>query len=245
MKRILIKAKNISIKYEFIKNRTFKEYIYNLFKIKKIGHKEKLLALKNVSFEIYTGDIIGIIGRNGAGKSTLLKTIANIYSTDSGEIENYSSKTSLLALGIGFQNDLSGKDNIFISGLLLGMTMEELKRKYLNIVEFAELEQFIEMPLKSYSAGMRSKLAFSIASHIEPELLLIDEVFSVGDINFKKKSNDKILELIHGDRTIVMVSHSLGIIKKLCNRVIWLEKGEVKMIGETSEVIKKYEEFNN
>ncbi|MCS0654757.1 ABC transporter ATP-binding protein [Cytobacillus firmus] len=246
MSENIIEAKNINLKYKFVQSLNFRNSLFQTFKK---GEKEKrsktVHALKDLTFNIERGKTIGLIGGNGAGKSTLLRIFANVYEPDSGEISINTDSVSLLALGAGFQNDLPGIDNIYMNGILLGLSKKEVDEKIDEIVEFSELGEFIYAPLRTYSSGMRTKLAFSIASHIEPDLMLIDEVFSVGDARFKKKSDAKIRSLINENekRTVIMVSHSLGVIEDLCDEVIWLEKGSLVEIGETKEIVKKYREF--
>lgn len=241
----IIEAKNLNIKYTFIQSMNFRNSIFGRFK--KGGEKraKTVHALKDLTFDIERGKTIGLIGGNGAGKSTLLRVFANVYEPDSGEIQINTNSVSLLALGAGFQNDLPGIDNIYLNGILLGLKKHEVDEKIDEIIEFAEIGDFINAPLRTYSSGMRTKLAFSIASHVEPELLLIDEVFSVGDARFKKKSDKKIRSLINENRTVIMVSHSLGVIEDLCDEVIWLEKGSIIETGETKRVLKNYREFMN
>lgn len=241
MKKEIIEIKNISLEYRIKRELPLKSYLKKVTSTKKKIENKNFLALKNISFSVDKGDVVGIIGGNGAGKSTLLRVIAGILATDGGEVKVHSNSISLLALGIGFQNDLTGKDNIYMNGLLLGMSIEKISLIFDKIVEFSELGEFIHAPLRTYSSGMRSKLAFSIVSHIEPEILLIDEVFSVGDQKFKKKSSERIKELIQDKRTVIMVSHSIGTIKELCNKVLWLEKGEKIMFGEKEKVVAEYE----
>lgn len=200
-------------------------------------------ALKDVSFDLYRGDSLGIIGRNGAGKSTLLRCLCGIIQPDTGFLSNRGYRTALLSLQIGFDPQLSGRDNAVLSGMLLGFRRREVETKLEEIVSFAELEEFIDQPLYTYSNGMRARLGFSVAFHLEPDVLLIDEVLAVGDGNFRKKSLVVMEEKIRSDRTIVFVSHSIGMIQKLCNRVVWIEGGETKMTGNTDTVVQAYEEF--
>lgn len=243
----IIEAKDVNLEYKFIQTMEFRNSLFKNFKKVKSDKKETRMktvhALKNLSFNIERGKTVGLIGGNGAGKSTLLRIFANVYEPDSGEIKINTPSVSLLALGAGFQNELPGIDNIYLNGVLLGLTRQQVDEKLNDIIEFSEIGDFINAPLRTYSSGMRTKLAFSIASHVEPELLLIDEVFSVGDARFKKKSDKKIRSLINENRTVIMVSHSLGVIEDLCDEVIWLEKGVIKEIGETKEVVKRYKEF--
>ncbi|WP_404468977.1 ABC transporter ATP-binding protein [Sutcliffiella horikoshii] len=245
MTEYIIEAKNVDLKYKFIQSLNFRNSLFQTFRkgSKKESRSKTVHALKDLTFKIEKGKTIGLIGGNGAGKSTLLRIFANVYEPDSGEMLIHTDSVSLLALGAGFQNDLSGIDNIYLNAILLGFTKTQVDEKLDQIIEFAEVGEFIEAPLRTYSSGMRTKLAFSIASHIEPELLLIDEVFSVGDAKFKKKSDKKIRSLINENRTVIMVSHSLGVIEDLCDEVIWLDKGTIKEIGEAKAVVKRYREF--
>jgi ABC-2 type transport system ATP-binding protein len=206
---------------------------------KSVSTIQPFYALKNLSFSVRDGEVMGVIGNNGAGKSTLLRMVAGIYSPNEGRI-SLRGESSLLALGTGFQPDLSGLDNIKINATLLGMSLKELESKIQPIVEFAELEDFIDLPLKNYSSGMRSRLGFSIAIHINRDILLVDETLSVGDAKFRTKSKRRIRELIKEDRTVLLVSHSMTQIKQLCHRVIWLENGQLVEIGKAKEVVDRY-----
>ena len=202
-------------------------------------------ALRGLSFNVKRGEILGVIGSNGSGKSTLLRAIAGIFSPNSGTINTFDNNVSLLSLGVGFQNKLSGRDNIILSGLLLGFTKKEIKVKMDEIIEFSELEEFIDMPVKTYSSGMYSKLAFSITAILNSDIILVDEVLSVGDAKFKKKSYNKMKELItDATKTVILVSHSMDMIKQLCNRVIWLNKGKIQLEGAPSAVISAYENYD-
>lgn len=214
-----------------------------LFKLKKTK-TEVHEAVKNVSFQVREGEILGIVGKNGSGKSTMLRAIAGIFSPDSGTIDLFGHTVSLLSIGVGFQKSLSGKENIMLSGMLLGFTEEEVRRQMPEIIEFAGLGKFINMPVKTYSSGMYSKLAFSITAILKTDIMLIDEVLSVGDAKFKKKSYRKMKELIsEKDRTVVIVSHNNDTLRSLCDRILWLHDGEVKMLGTAEEVLPVYEEF--
>ena len=201
-------------------------------------------ALKGVSFSVKKGAIVGVIGKNGSGKSTLLRTMAGIFAPDMGTIDLKGQTVSLLSIGVGFQNEMSGRENIILSGMLLGFSEQEMRERMDSIIEFAELGEFIDMPVRTYSSGMHSKLAFSITASLETDLILIDEVLSVGDAKFKKKSYRKMKELISNkDRTVMIVSHSLGSVQKLCDSLLWLNDGQVMMQGDAKEVIKHYMEF--
>ena len=201
-------------------------------------------ALRGVSFTVPKGKIIGIIGKNGSGKSTLLKTIAGVFSPDEGTIDTFGNRLSLLAIGIGFQTMLSGYENIFLSGLLLGFTEKEIRARLPEIIEFSELGDFIYKPVQTYSSGMHSKLAFSITAFLDTEIILIDEVLSVGDMSFREKSYAKMKEIIsHKDKTVMIVSHSNASILELCDDVLWIHDGLVKEYGPAAEVVENYEGF--
>lgn len=221
----------------------------NRFSLKKNGLKGKgsgkvFKAVKGVTFEVPKGQILGICGKNGSGKSTLLRAISGIFSPDHGSIDLHNNSVSLLSIGVGFQRKLTGYENIFLSGMLLGYSKEEIEKKVPEIVEFSELGNFIYKPVSSYSSGMYSKLAFSITAILETDIMLIDEVLSVGDIHFKEKSYSKMKELISdSNRTVVIVSHSSKTIVDLCDKVIWLHDGLIKEEGEPSKVMADYEAF--
>ncbi|HMN12354.1 MAG TPA: ABC transporter ATP-binding protein [Bellilinea sp.] len=201
---------------------------------------EQFWALEDVSFNIDQGESVGIIGRNGAGKSTLLKILSRITRPTKGRVLMYEKVNSLLEVGTGFNTELSGRDNIYLNGTFLGMGQEEITRKFEEIVDFSEIRQFIDTPVKYYSSGMFLRLAFSIAANLTPELLLLDEVLAVGDGAFRQKSQAKMKELIHSGATIILVSHSEQSIQEVCERVIWLEKGRLVEDGPTSVVLGKY-----
>lgn len=240
MKNYAISVKDLHISYRTLKAFSIKK---SLLKLKK-SKTEVFEAVKGVTFDVEKGKILGIIGKNGSGKSTLLRSIAGIFSADSGSIELYNNTVSLLSIGVGFQKKLSGYENIFLSGMLLGFSENEIKEKIDSIIEFSELKDFIYKPVSTYSSGMYSKLAFSITAILETDIMLIDEVLSVGDVKFKEKSYNKMKELISDDsRTVVIVSHSLGTLKELCDEILWLHEGKIKEIGKPKEVIAHYEEF--
>lgn len=203
-------------------------------------------ALKGVSFDIEEGKILGIIGKNGSGKSTMLRAIAGIFSPDKGTIDLHGHSISLLSIGVGFNRKLTGRENIFLSGMLLGFSEDEIKAKEKEIIKFADIGDFINKPVQTYSSGMYSKLAFAITAILETDIMLIDEVLSVGDVRFKEKSYNKMKELISNEkRTVIIVSHSLGTIKELCDEVLWLNDGKIVEIGKPDEVIPKYEKYMN
>lgn len=237
---IAIEVNNLWIGYKNIQAYSIKK---SLLKLKK-AHVEEFQAVKGVSFTVPKGEILGIIGKNGSGKSTMLKALAGIFCPDEGTIDLKGHTISLLSIGVGFQKEVTGRENILLSGMLLGFSEEEIRAKMPEIIEFAELGKFIDMPVKTYSSGMHSKLAFSITAILETEIMLIDEVLSVGDAKFKKKSYAKMKELISNkNRTVVIVSHSIDTLKDLCDRVMWMHDGEIKMMGEPETVLEQYEEF--
>lgn len=197
-------------------------------------------ALKGVSFEIEHGESVGLIGRNGAGKSTLLKILSRITRPTQGKAIIYEHVNSLLEIGTGFNIELSGRDNVYLNGSFLGMKNNEIKSKFDEIVAFSEIDQFIDTPVKYYSSGMFVRLAFSVASHLTPELLLLDEVLSVGDAGFQQKSFEKMRELLESGATIIFVSHNQEAVKKICKRVIWLENGVLTMDGRSVDVVDRY-----
>jgi len=238
-KNIAVTVKNLHITYRGLKKTSIRA------SWKKIGSKVELFkALKGVSFEIEEGKILGIIGKNGSGKSTMLRAIAGIFSPDKGTINLHNNTISLLSIGVGFNRKLTGRENIYLSGMLLGFSEEQIKEKEKEIIDFADIGEFIDKPVKTYSSGMYSKLAFAITAILETDIMLIDEVLSVGDVKFKEKSYNKMKELISDEhRTVIIVSHGLGTIKELCNEVLWLHEGKIKMIGKPEEVISAYQEF--
>ena len=201
---------------------------------------EEFWALKDISFEVTSGETFGIIGSNGSGKSTLLKCLANILAPERGELTKFGRISALLELGAGFHHELSGRENIFLNGAILGLSKKRIDEKYDAIVEFSGLQKFVEIPVKNYSSGMIVRLGFAIAAHVEPDILLVDEVLSVGDEAFQQLCAEKIEDFRREGRTIILVSHGLGLVEQLCERTLWLEKGEVRMIGSSSEVITAY-----
>jgi lipopolysaccharide transport system ATP-binding protein len=201
---------------------------------------EKVWALEDVSFEVEEGEVVAIVGRNGAGKSTLLKILSRITEPTSGRIELYGRVGSLLEVGTGFHSELSGRENIYLSGAILGMKKEEIKRKFDEIVEFAEIGKYIDTPVKRYSSGMYMRLAFGVAAHLEPEILLIDEVLAVGDASFQKKCLGKMGEVAKEGRTVLFVSHNMTAVNQLCPRAVMLADGRVVRVGKTSEIVAEY-----
>jgi lipopolysaccharide transport system ATP-binding protein len=201
---------------------------------------EAFYALKDVSFDVNYGESVGLIGRNGAGKSTLLKILSRITRPSKGRVTLYYHVNSLLEVGTGFNTELSGRDNIYLSGSFLGMKIPEIQRKFDEIVAFSEIEQFIDTPVKYYSSGMFVRLAFSVAVHLTPEILLLDEVLAVGDEDFRQKSFKKMKELLSSGATIIFVSHNASAVKEICKRAIWLSHGELIMDGPATDIVGSY-----
>jgi len=215
--------------------------------IKRMGRRERIVrevqAVKHASFEVPHGTVLGIVGANGAGKSTLVRTIAGILPPTSGRVEVYGRVSTLLALGVGFNKDLTGRDNVRLGGLAAGLDRDVLASKYDEIVSFAELGEFMDMPMRTYSSGMYGRLAFSVAVNMDPDILLIDEALSVGDARFRRKSANKMRELCSQARTIVLVTHALGTVRELCDQAIWMDKGVMRMWDEPDAVVDAYTEF--
>ncbi len=213
----------------------------------KLGRRQRVIrevdALKHVSLEVPHGQVLGVVGANGAGKSTLMRTMAGILPPTTGRVEVEGRVSTLLALGVGFNRKLTGRENVVLGGLAAGLSREQLAEKYEEIVAFAELDEFMDMPMRTYSSGMYGRLGFSVAVNMEPDILLIDEALSVGDARFRRKSFRRMRQLCKQDRTIVLVSHALGSIEQLCDQAIWMDKGELRMCGEPSAVIAAYTDF--
>jgi len=206
-------------------------------------HKKIFWALKDVNFTLFDGEALGIIGRNGVGKSTLLRLMAGIIKPDKGQLIINNKSVSLLSLQVGFLEYLTGRKNIILSALLLGLTYEEIESLMLSIIKFSELEDFIDQPINTYSSGMKARLGFSIGFHCNPDILLIDEVFSVGDEDFRKKSSDVMKKKIKSNNTVVLVSHSPIVLLEICERVVWINDGITIAEGKANEVIKEYQNF--
>ena len=239
---MMIQADNVSMCYRmtFDRVKSIKEYLVQLLK-GKIQYQE-FWALRNVSFSVKKGEVLGIIGHNGAGKSTLLKVISGILKPTGGSVDVNGTVVPMLELGSGFDFDLTGRENVFLNGAILGYSEQFLKDKYREIVNFSELGQFIDVPLRNYSSGMVMRLAFSIATVVNPDILIVDEILAVGDADFQAKSKARMLELMDGGTTVLFVSHSLDQIREMCDRALWLDHGELKMIGQTAEVCDRYAE---
>ncbi|MFH1509267.1 MAG: ABC transporter ATP-binding protein [bacterium] len=251
MKNIAIKCENLGKEYKIGSSEKYLsirdsivsviKYPIDLLKGKKRKRKEKIWALKDASFEIEKGEVIGIIGKNGAGKSTLLKLLCKITEPTEGEVVIKGKVASLLEVGTGFHEELTGRENIYLNGAILGMKKKEIDEKFEQIVKFSGVEKFLDTPVKRYSSGMKVRLAFSVAAHIEPEILLVDEVLAVGDVEFQNKCMGKMNEITKGSgRTILFVSHNMGAIRSLCKKCILLDKGRLVDYGDTDGIIKKY-----
>lgn len=238
----MITVNDVSVSFSMPADRidTLKQYVVQLLKGQ--IHKQSFHALDHVSFDVHKGEVLGIVGHNGAGKSTLLKVISGIIKPQTGSVETRGSIVPMLELGSGFDIEMNGRENIFLNGAILGYSEEYLKSKYDDIVAFSELGQFLEVPVRNYSSGMLMRLAFSIAAIVNPEILIVDEILAVGDANFQAKSRNRMLEMMQGGTTVLFVSHSLQQIRDMCDRVLWLDHGKVKMIGPTQEVCDAYAE---
>lgn len=236
---IAIEVKDVCINYRILNNVSVRKSF-----LKSKTRNEVFEAVKHVSFEVEEGGILGIIGKNGSGKSTLLRSIAGVFSPNSGVIDLKGHSVSLMALGVGFKDTLTGRENIVLSGMLLGFSEKEIEEKTQDIIDFAEIGEFIDRPVRTYSSGMHSKLAFAITAMLETDIMLVDEVLSVGDEKFRKKSLSKMKELITDkNRTVLIVSHSIETLNELCDRVMWIHDGEMKEIGEPVEVLSHYKAF--
>ncbi len=237
----MIEVKGVSMRFNMSNDKinSLKEYFIQLVTHKL--EKNEFWALSDVSFDVHRGEVVGIIGHNGAGKSTILKVISGILNPTRGEVQVNGNIVPMLELGSGFDFDLTGRENVFLNGAILGYTEEFLKEKFDEILEFSELGEFIEMPIRNYSSGMLMRLAFSIATVVHPEIMIVDEILAVGDADFQEKSKRRMLELMSGGTTVLFVSHSIAQIEEMCSRVIWLDHGRVKMVGEASDVCAAYQ----
>mgnify|MGYP001034082075 CR=1 FL=1 len=237
----MIEVAHVSVNFKVANDRiqSLKEYSVAL-----LTHQLKtqnFRALDDISFSVRRGEVLGLIGHNGAGKSTLLKVISGILKPSEGTVQLGGSVVPMLELGSGFDMDLNGRENILLNGAILGYSEVFLRDKYQEIVEYSGLEQFIGMPLRNYSSGMLARLAFSIATVVNPEILIVDEILAVGDEAFQRKSKQRMMELMGGGTTVLFVSHSIAQIREMCRRVLWLDHGRVRMIGEAGEVCDLYE----
>lgn len=239
MREIAIDVRSLCIDYIPYKKKSIQKSF-----LKKKDKMDIVHAVKSLSFSVDKGKIVGIIGKNGSGKSTLLRAIAGIFTPDSGSIDLHGNTVSLLSIGVGFTPELSGRENIMLSGMLLGFSKEMILEKMEDIIEFSELKKFIDYPVRTYSSGMHSKLAFAISASLETDIILIDEVLSVGDQHFKEKSYNRMKELIMDERrTVLIVSHSSSAIRELCDEALWINDGDFVMYGNTKEVMDSYTMF--
>lgn len=240
MSETMIEVNDVTMRFHMNTDKilSLKEFVTRKLR-GKITYKD-FTALSHVSFKVKRGETLGLIGRNGAGKSTMLKVISGILKPTEGSVVCHGNVVPMLELGSGFDFDLTGRENIFLNGAILGYSEEFLTAKYDEIVEFSELGQFIEVPIRNYSSGMLARLAFSIAAVVQPEILIVDEILSVGDAQFQEKSKKRMLELMGGGTTVLFVSHSIEQIREMCNRVIWLEHGHVKIDGAVQEACEGY-----
>lgn len=238
----MIHVKNVSMKFNLgiDKGYSIKLLFISLFNKKYRRKKEYFSALNNISFDIKPGEVIGLIGSNGAGKSTLLKVVSGVMKPTTGKVIVNGAISPMIELGAGFDQELTARENIYLNGAVLGYSKEFINEKFNEIVEFSELKDFLDVPVKNFSSGMTAKLAFSIATVVNPEILIVDEILSVGDIKFQEKSKNKMMEMINGGTTVLYVSHSLESIMELCNRVIWLDHGEIVKIGDAKKICKEY-----
>lgn len=247
MEDIMINVKNVSMRFNLgiEKGFSIKQGFVDMFnKEKKHKKKEEFWALRDVNFQVKKGEVIGFIGSNGAGKSTLLKIVAGVMKPTKGRVDSYGNICPMIELGAGFDPQLTARENIYLNGAVMGYTKELIDSKFNEIVEFSELKDFLDVPVQNFSSGMVARLAFSIATIVEPEILIVDEILSVGDIAFQAKSERKMLLMINGGTTVLFVSHSIEQIKKMCDRVVWLDHGKmIKMGGkEICDEYKKYME---
>ncbi len=238
----MIRVENVSVKYRLIKERpkTFQEYIINYLKGRRFK-AETLWALREISLDVRNGESLGIIGPNGAGKSTLLKVVAGVIKPVEGRVDVNGKIAPIIELGAGFDHELTGKENIYLNASILGFSRNEIEKRLESIIDFSEMREFINTPLKNYSSGMIARLGFSIATEVNPDILIIDEVLAVGDAHFKKKSRDRIMDFRKRGITILFVSHSMEEVRGLCDKVLWLDHGKVKMMGEPDSVITAYQ----
>ena len=240
MRKTMIEVNDVTMRFRMNNDKimSLKEFVTTAIR-GKLNYNE-FTALSHVSFEVHRGETLGLIGRNGAGKSTLLKIISGILKPTEGNVSVHGNVVPMLELGSGFDFDLTGKENVFLNGAILGYDEVYLKEKYDEIVEFSELGQFIDVPIRNYSSGMLARLAFSVAAIVKPEILIVDEILSVGDAEFQAKSRARMLDLMGGGTTVLFVSHNLEQVREMCKRIIWLENGQIRMEGTAEDVCRAY-----
>lgn len=237
MKEIALDVKHVSIDYKDLSHMSLAKSL----KRGEIKKSNVVRAVNDVSFSVNKGEILGIVGRNGSGKTTLLRSIAGIFQPDEGIIDTHNNRVSLMAIGIGFNQNNTGRENILKSGMLLGCNLEYVKDRMDEIIEFSELGDFIDRPVRTYSSGMYSKLSFSVTAILDTDIMLVDEVLSVGDEHFRKKSFKKMEELMMSDRTVLIVSHATDTLKKFCDKILWINDGQFVKLGDTEEVLAEYD----
>lgn len=239
-KQIAIKVENVGMTFRIVNNKTKSIKNYLIQRLKgNISYKE-FQALQDIDFEVYKGEVVGLVGLNGAGKSTLFKVIAGVLKPTKGKVTKYGSVAPLIELGAGFNGELSGIENIYLNGLLLGYSKKFIKEHMQEIIDFADIGEFIYSPVNNYSSGMKARLGFAIATVVQPDILIVDEVLSVGDYKFREKCEARIQEMIQNGTTVLIVSHSNSLIEKICTKVVWLEKGKIRQIGNTKECLELY-----
>lgn len=239
MSKTMIELNDVSMCFNMSTDKitTLKEYLIKLSK-HELFYKE-FWALQNINIKVNRGEVVGIVGFNGAGKSTMLKVISGILKPTHGNVKIHGSIAPLIELGAGFDAELSGRENIYLNGAVLGISKKDMDKKVEEIIEFSELQDFIDIPVKNYSSGMYARLGFAIATSVEPEILIVDEILSVGDYKFQEKSKNRILDMMNSGTTIIIVSHSVDQVRELCNKVIWLDKGKIKECGG-KEILNEY-----
>lgn len=237
----MIEVRDVSMRFRMANDRISSIKEYAIARLRGKLKYNEFEALKHVSFDVKRGEVMGLIGHNGAGKSTLLKVISGILKPTEGSVIVRGNVAPMLELGSGFDFDMTGRENIFLNGAILGYSEEFLKSKYEEIVAFSEIGPFIDMPLRNYSSGMVARLAFSVATVVVPEVLIVDEVLAVGDADFQEKSRKRMMELMSGGTTVLFVSHNMEQIRQMCNRVVWLERGRVTMFGNVQTLCEEYE----
>lgn len=238
MKQVALDVNHVSIDYRDLSRMK----LARTFAKGEVKKSNVVRAVNDVTFSVNQGEILGIVGRNGSGKTTLLRSVAGIFQPDEGTIDTHGNRVSLMAIGIGFNGNNTGRENILKSGMLLGCKLDYVKEHMDEIIEFSELGDFIDRPVRTYSSGMYSKLSFSVTAILDTDIMLVDEVLSVGDEHFRQKSFKKMEELMRSDRTVLIVSHATNTLEKFCDRVLWINDGHFKMLGETKEVLAAYEE---
>ncbi|MGN6711816.1 ABC transporter ATP-binding protein [Anaerocolumna jejuensis] len=241
MEQIMVDIKDVSRSFRMANDKVNSLKEFFVAKLEGRLTYNEFWALKNVSFQVFKGETVGIIGRNGSGKSTLLKVISGIMKPTSGAISVNGNVAPMLELGSGFDLEMTGRENIFLNGAILGYKEEFLQNKFNEIVEFSELKEFIDVRIRNYSSGMLMRLAFSIATLVNPEILIVDEILSVGDSEFKRKSQERMEQMMSGGTTVFLVSHDINQVRAMCSKVVWLDQGQVKMVGRSQEVCDAYE----